>query len=207
MIPCVLQTSCLFFCTFPLSALRFTCNVLNENPHYLTHILMHFNCRHWLFLLMTSFNLGPECYSIIPVWVKSSNIIKCYRDQIKMKNFFFFMFCFGESYRCLSVFSAIYLNKLCLWCSKCQKEMHSEKQLKDLFTEIMTRLLKIIHRPCCEQFHVGTIFFTHHPTEGKLQPLIFSARQHSQKVQEQATDLKTYIKHVQRAQSKRQIKQ
>ena len=23
----------------------------------------------------------------------------------------------------------------------------------------MTRLLKIIHRPCCEQFHVGTIFF------------------------------------------------
>ena len=24
--------------------------------------------------------------------------------------------------------------------------------------EIMTRLLKIIHRPCCEQFYIGTIF-------------------------------------------------
>lgn len=28
-----------------------------------------------------------------------------------------------------------------------------------LFPEIMTKLLKIIHRPCCEQFCVGTIFF------------------------------------------------
>ena len=25
--------------------------------------------------------------------------------------------------------------------------------------EIMTRLLKMIHTPCCEQFHVGTTFF------------------------------------------------
>ena len=28
-----------------------------------------------------------------------------------------------------------------------------------LFLEIMTQLLKIIHRPCWEQFHVGTVFF------------------------------------------------
>ena len=27
-----------------------------------------------------------------------------------------------------------------------------------LFPEIMTLLLKMIHRPCCEQFHVGTTF-------------------------------------------------
>ena len=29
------------------------------------------------------------------------------------------------------------------------------------FPEVMTRLLKVIHRPCCEQFHVGTIVFLH----------------------------------------------
>ena len=28
-----------------------------------------------------------------------------------------------------------------------------------IFSEIRTRLLRIIHRPCCEQFHVGIIFF------------------------------------------------
>ena len=33
-----------------------------------------------------------------------------------------------------------------------------EKQ-QFLFTEIMTQLFKIFHRRCCEQFHVGTIFF------------------------------------------------
>lgn len=28
-----------------------------------------------------------------------------------------------------------------------------------LFPEILTQLLEIIHRPMCEQFHVGTMFF------------------------------------------------
>lgn len=27
------------------------------------------------------------------------------------------------------------------------------------FAEIMPQLLRIVHRPCCEHFHVGTIFF------------------------------------------------
>lgn len=31
-----------------------------------------------------------------------------------------------------------------------------------LFQEIPTLLLKIIHRPCCEQFHVGTNFCLYH---------------------------------------------
>lgn len=37
----------------------------------------------------------------------------------------------------------------------------------------MTRLLKITHRPCCEQFHVATVYFlsntiyqSHHNAEG-----------------------------------------
>ena len=30
---------------------------------------------------------------------------------------------------------------------------------KSLSPAIMTQLLMVIHRPCCEQFHVGTIFF------------------------------------------------
>ena len=44
-----------------------------------------------------------------------------------------------------------------------------------LFPEIMTRFLKIIHRPCCKQFHLGTIFFLlnyshqpYHCTEGSV---------------------------------------
>ncbi|MDF4377384.1 hypothetical protein P3378_24580, partial [Vibrio parahaemolyticus] len=32
-----------------------------------------------------------------------------------------------------------------------------QHQQQCVFPEIMTWLLKIIHRPCCEQFHVGTI--------------------------------------------------
>lgn len=36
---------------------------------------------------------------------------------------------------------------------------HKKKKKKHSTAEIMTRLFKIIHRSCCEQFHVGTIFF------------------------------------------------
>ena len=32
-------------------------------------------------------------------------------------------------------------------------------QLDWIFTEIMTQLLKIIHRPCCEQLNAGNIFY------------------------------------------------
>lgn len=41
-----------------------------------------------------------------------------------------------------------------LCCSK-----HQKTQQQRFFPEIMTRLLKIIHTPCCEQFHEGTIYF------------------------------------------------
>ena len=44
--------------------------------------------------------------------------------------------------------------KVSLWCSKRQKE-------------IMTWLLKIIHKPHWDQFHVGTIVLFHH-TEGSV---------------------------------------
>ena len=48
-------------------------------------------------------------------------------------------------------------------------KVHLEKLTSNLFPEIMTLLLKIIHRPCCEQFHVGTTFLltgtTFLPTE------------------------------------------
>ena len=31
-------------------------------------------------------------------------------------------------------------------------------QQQCLFTKILSELLKIIHRPCCERFHAGTYF-------------------------------------------------
>lgn len=45
---------------------------------------------------------------------------------------------------------------LCLWCSKDQKLWKSRQQC--FYLERIIQLLKIIHRWCCEQFHVGTIF-------------------------------------------------
>ena len=46
-----------------------------------------------------------------------------------------------------------------LWCFKHKINYMSKTQQQCLFLEIMTWLLKIIDGPCCEQFHVGTIFF------------------------------------------------
>ena len=52
-------------------------------------------------------------------------------------------------------------------------------QQQFLFLEIMTRFLKIIPRPCCEQFHVRTIFFllnqtrlTYHCTDRNMHLLM-----------------------------------
>ena len=39
-------------------------------------------------------------------------------------------------------------------CSNCVAALKKTQQ-QCFFPEIMTLLLKIIHRPCCEQFHVG----------------------------------------------------
>ena len=43
--------------------------------------------------------------------------------------------------------------------------LQTQQQLLSL--EIMTQLLKIIHRPCCELFDVGTVFLMHHHAERK----------------------------------------
>ena len=42
---------------------------------------------------------------------------------------------------------------------KVPKNTFEKIQNQCLFPNIMVWLLKIIHRPCCEQFHVGTTFF------------------------------------------------
>lgn len=48
------------------------------------------------------------------------------------------------------------MSKKCIW----------KTQQHWLFSEIMTQLFKIIHRPCCWQFHVETIFLTNPTGEG-----------------------------------------
>lgn len=52
------------------------------------------------------------------------------------------------------------------------KKIFQTAQLHRLLTEITIRLLKIIHRMCCEQFHVGTTIFLPNyiasPHRGKL---------------------------------------
>ena len=49
------------------------------------------------------------------------------------------------------------------WCSTFAGRIDNEILLREthqqrVFTEITSRLLKLIHRPRCEQFHVGTAF-------------------------------------------------
>ena len=57
-----------------------------------------------------------------------------------------------------------------MWCSITQQGC--------LFPEILTRLLKMIHRARCEQLHVGTIFSLCHPGEGSVRLLTDERRQH-----------------------------
>ena len=38
-------------------------------------------------------------------------------------------------------------------------QYNGKTQQQYVFPEVMTQLLKIIHRPCCEELHVGTTFF------------------------------------------------
>ena len=46
-----------------------------------------------------------------------------------------------------------------LWCSKHKINYVCKTQQQCRFPEITTRLLEINYRPCCGQFHVGTVFF------------------------------------------------
>lgn len=78
--------------------------------------------------------------------------------------------CFGVSCRMVEL-SAIEMSAFSpmafgLWCSKRQKNYIWKTQQKCLLPEIMTRLVNIIHRPCCAQFHVATVFVCTklHPT-------------------------------------------
>ena len=43
--------------------------------------------------------------------------------------------------------------------SACSAEVPKNTQQQRFFPEIMAWFCKIIHRPCCEDFHVGATFF------------------------------------------------
>ena len=61
-----------------------------------------------------------------------------------------FSVCHRHQMRETSVILEVYMK---IWI-----EYKNNARKKKIKKEIMTRLLKIVHRPCYEQFHVGTIF-------------------------------------------------
>lgn len=70
--------------------------------------------------------------------------------------------CFGVSCRFLEILvvAALEYNET-RWHSVCvAQRAKKEIQQQCLFSEIMTQLLKIIHRPCCNQFLVGSTIFS-----------------------------------------------
>lgn len=112
-------------------------------------------------------------------WFKKKQCILCYfktansssgivHPTPKLKMFvllavapFFYADCFGVSWWVMENHRNIFLPSTTreldgLWCSKRQK-LHIWKIHHS--NETVTRLLKIIHRHSCEQFHFGTVLF------------------------------------------------
>lgn len=65
----------------------------------------------------------------------------------------------GDLQRCLSSVNIMELDSARLVGAQRAKNIHL-----NISTEIVTQLLEIIHKPCCEKFHGGTIFFLYQTT-------------------------------------------